>query len=744
MSIGPSFAPGYVGPGTFTKVLLQNLPPTALPPFVTALVGRTSLEKPTSIRLIRNSVDAQTATVDPTTGLITIASGDADEEIRRDILDTDNADIIKIEGPDSVAIDAETFRNYFFGASGDWVHTEIGDKTYVEWVTDYAVKAVSTAPIFIGKAGIGSLPVLAARVTDDPLFNAPVSALADTLKPGTGTLRIVKLGAVYTLALKATTATAFGTAVDVSAGGVFTIVNDGTGGDGGTIQATVNATELTAAITVNGTYDDVVIFSSTLAALAYTRTTPVTIPDGTSTFRITTTVTSTVFNLSVKGPTATTFGTAVPITAGGEFTIVDNGTGGSGGSVRVKVDASLLVIATFPTDTDYDNTTTLSTRGPRAGTATVITVPVNVGAQYTVSYQVKKVIADFVPGSYDSLDALQAFHGSVDNSTPVDALSVGAYPYFTEGGLTMYAVALKDRNIVGATNGFDLDEPTGAGYTAAVEDALEQLQDAFPVSCVVVLSPTEAIGSGNFRPGILNAVLAHVNLMSTTPNRSPRMAILGARAGTTNELTFSGTASAALSQRIVYLAPSTATLQLAGVSKVADGSTLAAALSGILSNGTDAGEPITKKRLVSFVDVPDTAFTLTQKNRLAGTYGLTIIEKVGGVPTIRHFLTTNVSNVLTGEAKVTILEIDIRRSLQATLDSTVIGSRLVGDESLGEVRGNINFVLDSKRTARVIRQGEIVSLSVDPNVPQQVNVKVKVLPVFDLDWVYVESTFQIA
>jgi hypothetical protein len=744
MPIGPSFAPGYVGPGTFTKVILENQPPTALPQFVTAIVGRTSPDKPTSTRLVRNQVASQTVSIDPVTGILTISTGDTDEVIRRDVLTDDNVDLIRMES-DSVVVDAEAFQSYFFGFNNDWIHTEVAAKTYVEWITDYAVKTVGIAPIFIGKAGVGTLPVLAARATDDPLFSIPVSALVGTIRPGTATLRIVRTaGPIFTLAVKATTATAFGTAITVTAGGTFTIINNGTNGDDGEVQVVVDAAALAAALTINGTYDDTVLLSSVVSASAYTLTTPNTIPDGVATFRLTVSAVQTVFNLSVKGPTATGFGPAVVVTAGGEFTIVDSGVGGSGGSVRVTVDDTLLVVATFPTDTDYDNTVTLATRGPRAGTATVTTNPSAVGAQYTVNYQAKKAIADFLPVAFDSLGALQVVHGSVDNSTPVDALSVGAYPYFTEGGLTMFAVPLKDKTIVGAIDGFDLDEPTGSGYTAAVEAALLQLEDVAEVCLVIVLSPTEAIGAGNFRPGILNAVLSHVNRMSAVPNRKPRMAILGARAGTVSEATFSGTASAAKSNRIVYLAPSTATLELSGVSKVADGGSLSAAIAGILSSGVDAGEPITKKRLVSFVDVPDTAFTLTQKNRLAGSFGLTIIEKVGGAPTIRHFLTTDVTNVLTAEAKVTVLEIDIRRSIQVTLDATIIGSRLVGEQTLGEVRTNINFVLDRKRTNQTIREGEIVSLKVDPAVPNQINVELKVLPVFDVDWVLVTAVFAIA
>jgi len=658
MSIGPSFAPSYVGPGTYTKVTYQNVPPTALPPFVTALIGRTSGDKPATATLVRNAVASQILIVDATTGVVSISSTpDLDETIRRDRLTDDNTSIVTLDGT-SVIVDGETFQQYFNGFDNDWVRTDISAKTFIEWITDYGVKAVPTAPvspIFIGKAGVGSLPILLARAAADPLFATPATVV------------------------------------------------------------------------------------------------PVTIPDGVMTFRLSLTFAvnpgpCTAALLSVKSSAVgATFSTPQSILPGLEISILDNGTGGSGGLVRVRPDITQLTLANFPNigvgNVDYDNTVTLSTHGPRIGTATVPTDQRALGSKYDLSYQAVKTISDFVPQAFDSLAILQAIHGAVGLNTAVDYLSVGAYPYFSEGGQTVYTVPLKDKDIVGATDGYDLDESTGVGYTAAVEDALVQLENVADVTLVIVLSPSEAIGAGNYRPGILNAVLSHVNRMSSTPSRKPRMAILGAVAGATNESIFSGTASAARSPRIVYLAPSTATLQLSGFSKIADGSTIAAALAGILSSGIDAGEPIMKKRFVSFVDIPD-PFTLTQKNRLAGTYGLTIIEKVGGVPTIRDFLTTDVTNTLTANGKVTILEIDIRKSLQATLDATVIGTRLVGEESLGEIRRMIQFVLERKRTARIIKAGEIVNIAIDPTVPDQVNVDVRVVPVFDTKWVYVNTVFQ--
>jgi len=648
MPAGPTFASGPVPPGTFVKVVFQTRPPSAPPAFVTALIGRTSGDKPDQIDLVRNQVAAQTVTVDPTTGQISITTGDTDEAIRRDKLLSDDTLLVSI-GDDPI-VDKEVFQQFLNGFINDWVSTVASSKVYIEWLANYSVKAVSTAPIFMGQAGSGTFIVQLARATADPIF---------TVAPG-----------------------------------------------------------------------------------------PMTIPDGSATFRMVVTGTGTVFNLRMQGPTATGFGTPVPVTAGGEFTITDDGTGGSGGTVKVKVDVAQLTGGApgtnFPTDTNYDNTVVISTRGPRIGTAIVDTVIAALGSQYTVPFRTVKELADFVPTLFDNQADVENFHGDLTATSRTDDLAVGTLPYFSGGGQSLYLVPLKDQDIVGPTDGFDLDEITGSGYTGAVEAALVQLEDVASVCMIIPLSPTESIAAGNFRPGILNAVLSHVNRMSAVTEAKPRMAMMSARAGTTNEAVFEQAQSQMQSNRIVYVSPSTATLNAEGTSLVVPGTLIACEIAGILSSGVNAGEPISGKHLTGFVDIPDTAFTRTQKNRIGEVFGGTVIEKQGGAPTIRHFLTTNVTSSLLVEAKVTVIEIDIRRSLKSGLDATLINTRLVSGQTIGAVRSIISAILSQKVAVQVLNAFDIIKIQVDPLEPRQLNVDLAVQPVFDLNWIYLTATFTVS
>lgn len=643
MPAGPTFASGPVPPGTFVKVVFQTNPPSSPPAFVTALIGRTSGDKPKQLELVRNQVASQTVAVDPTTGVITVSTGDTDETIRRDKLLSDSSLLVSI-GSDPI-VDNEVFQQFLFGYLNDWVETTVAAKAYIEWLANYSVKAVLTAPIFMGQAAGGTFVVQMERATGDPVF---------TVSPG-----------------------------------------------------------------------------------------PMTIPDGSATFRMTVSAVQTVFNLSVKGPGATGFSTPVNVSAGGEFTITDNGVGGTGGVMKVKVDVTQLIAAIFATDTNYDNTVVISTRGPRIGTAVSTTVISALGAEYTVSFRTVKELADFVPAQFDNQAAVENFHGTVTVSSRTDDLPVGTAPYFSGGGKTLFLVPLKDKAIVGATDGFDLDEPTGSGYTGAVTAALVQLEDKGEVCMIVPLSPTEPISAGNFRPGILNAVLSHVNQMSNVTKAKPRMAMMSARAGTTNEVVFENAQSEMQSNRIVYISPSTATLNVDGVTLVVPGPLIACEIAGILSSGVNAGEPISGKQLTAFVDIPDTAFTQTQKDRIGEVFGGTVIEKQGGASKVRHFLTTNPTSSLLVEGKVTVIEIDVRRSLKSGLDATLINTRLVGGQTIGSVRSIISAILSQKISVQVINAFDIIKIAVDPLEPRQINVDLAIQPVFDLNWIFITATFTI-
>jgi hypothetical protein len=636
-----TFAPGYVRPGTYVEVKFAPTPNVIVPPFITALIGRTSSSKPATTTLIRNAADGTRVFFD-NDGFV--ASGvDADEFIRRDFVDTyDN--VAKSSGVVVLSSVIDSLgTGHLKGSSESWVSFNSGvtasDTVYVEWVAKYYIPA-ATGGVFSGSMSSGQL-VSIAGVTQEDQTVGGVSFSDQTTEisavDGDHVMVLTNTAGTYTLAW-----------------------------DGGTPSAGFISTDP--------------VFEAVL--------------DGSP----------------------------------------------SQGQIKVLVDPSKVAALGLAPSSSATNIVRVSTAGPASGTSTVTGAYSvgNHGVSFTLAYGKPKTSVDFASRRWDDITALQSFHGVIDASTGTDYLSLGALPYFTAGGGPVFAVPLKDKAITGIST--DPDLTNDSGYVEAVRQALELLESEDEVACVIVLSPTEPAGNGNFRPDILNYVKSHCINMSSTSKRKPRMAVLGAVANETNESVFISAAQALSTNRVVYLAPATATLNAGGRTFTVDGSTMAAALAGIMSRpDINAGEPISGKPFDAFSDVPD-PFTETQKNRMAAA-GTTIIEKQGGATKVRHFLTTDPSNVLLSEAKVTRIEIDYRKTIVQALDAVMINTRFT-PSVIGTLKSIIGQISDSKVTAQVINDFRIIKVAVNPIEPRQLDVEIAIQPTLDLNWIFIQATFQ--
>jgi len=636
-----TFAPGYVRPGTYVEVQYQQVPNAIVPPFVTALVGRTASYKPATTVLVRNAATSTGVYAD-SNNLITTAV-DADETIRRDLIDTyddvavdSNGDLVVTSLLDSLG------SGHIKGSSEEWVTyntgTSAADKVYVEWVAKY--------------------------------YPAPSGANDEVFCGGMADGRFVSIAGV--------------TQEDQE------------------VQGTAFADQTTEISAADGLHSLTLALAGTVYTLTWDAETPVT---GLSTD---TTVSEHVFS-----------------------------------SIKVLIDGSKFP-ANLGTGSTFYDAVTVSTAGPASGTG-VTTGAYSVsthGVEYTVYYGKPKGTDDFVVQRFDDLATLQNFHGAIVSTTGTDYLSLGATPYFQAGGGPVYAVPLRDKAITNIST--DPDLTNDSGYVEAVRQALVLLENEPSVSCVVVLSPSEVAGNGNFRPAILGLVKSHcINMSSVTNTAKDRMGILGGVANETNETVFISAAEALDINRMVYVCPATAALSAGGFTFVCDGSTISAGLAGILSNpGIDAGEPISGKPFDMFDSITD-SFTETQKNRMAAA-GVCIIETVGGATSVRHFLSTDPSNPLLAEAKVTRIEIDVRRSLKTACDAVLINTRYVPGQTLGTLRTVVGNVLDTKRNANIIVDYKINKVAINPVEPRQLDVDVAIAPTFDNNWIYIKATFQVS
>ena len=759
----PTFAPNYIEPGTYPEVVLEPTTPAITPAFVTALIGRTSPFGPKVNHKLRNGVaDVQFEIQSDESVSVGLAELSFDtiaasmkEPPRFDMLEyfADNYDAVKaaaaIPSITSEIID-DNGMTHLVGSDNSWTLTHIGDKTtvtavtstkdawFIEWIPKFLIQGsildegggnVPQSNACVGVAGSGE-GIELARNLIDPLFPFPMTAAAPAdswdrylednpmLAPTTlaGGEDIV-LDGVYLIEVGRTYAAGPG---EVTWTLTPYYLPDGIGSDGIPITGTaVPGTIATCVFKVSqdATYD------------------------------------STLHMTQPAVPDVTDGGTLPADFAGVGYRYIFLRTGN--GWIRCKVSLIALdnaAIAQTYLPWKYQNTEfistciTITTAGPRVGyggSLGVVPPPGTEGTKYTVNYRYAKQVSDLKPQLFTSLNALQEVHGTIDVNTTNDSLSYGAALYFSEGGGSLYTMPLRSKEI--DPLGYDLS--INASFEAAVAEALIALENVADVCNVVVLSPTEPDGAtvhpGTFRSQIFSNLKGHCNRMSTITEAKPRMAITGARANTINPEKFIAGGEAGLDRHMVYLAPATASVSISGKTFLADGSSIAAALAGILSNPAyNAGEPITKKQITAFASIPD-PFTREDKNIIAGK-GVTVIEQQLGGPTVRHFLSTDMRLVLSQEAKVMRIEIDIRRSLKIALDSTLIGTRKISGETVATAGLIVSSVLNGKKAVGVIERFLPPDVHFDAAEPRQLDIDVLIKPTLDIDWIKITATFTVS
>lgn len=714
----PTFAPDYTEPGTYTQVILEPTPVALTPAFVTAFIGRTASDKPATTEILRNEVDGIFFEIDQLTRAIKVGVNDIGgsavvEPPRMDLLK-----VVLVQG-DISSIDTITDElglTHLKGEENSWI-TFFNDGTgstiighLIEWITKFRfTRSIgSTHPPIENIAGSSAIIELA-RASRDTKFTFGDTVFPTGVTPGFFGGFISAAPAKYVLHV---------TADNTVTPETFTFTLTDTDSGGNPISA-VHTTDNSLAVNIG--------------ASPVTDGAGVLIPALGGT------------NLRKQGD-ATATDTWDLVTAGGilEFDLTSE----TGALLKFRVNITQLVTHfTGASFTDFLDAITVSVAGPSFGTGGGLGIvpPVGTaGTKYTVSYRTIKTVADLVPKTFDNLTAIQLEHGVINENTLNDSLSFGSLLYFNQGGGSLVLLALRD-NVIDPTDGFDLSIDTE--YEAAISEALVKLEDVAEVSLVIPLTPTEPTGvsvsPGTFRPQVFNSVKAHVLNMSTLLNDQPRMAIMGARANITNEEVFIAGAEAGLEKRVVYLSPATATISAGGKTFLADGSSLAAAMAGILSNPAfNAGEPVAGKQLTAFADVPD-PHTRKQKNRIAKA-GVTVIEQALGGPTVRDFLTTDPRTILSSDAKVSKIAIDIRRTLKTALNNTMINIRLINGETISQAAALVSMVLQEKVNNQIINAFEIIDIKINESEPSQLDIDVSIRPTQDLKWIRFTATFTTA
>jgi hypothetical protein len=331
------------------------------------------------------------------------------------------------------------------------------------------------------------------------------------------------------------------------------------------------------------------------------------------------------------------------------------------------------------------------------------------GKNYSVDYEYAKVAADYAVRFFFNMDDIVKEHGEVNTT---NTLSLGSEIVFQHGAS---AVALVQVN------------PADGAVPQQFRKAIDKLASVKGINIVVPLSTDTTLFS---------YISNHVNTSSALTERKERTAIVGL-SGSPSVSTVMAQAQALNNKRMVLVYPPSAT-RFVGTNtteSTLDGSFLAAALAGIrTSTSFDVAEPLTRKEIVGFNNIPDTLLR-SEKNQL-GSAGVCVIETVSGIFRVRQGLTTKVTTVDSREYSVVEIIDFVGVSMRDLLEAIFIGQKILADTP-SQIRSTINAVLNDLVSREIIVSFKDIQASINNIDPTQIDVQFKIAPVFPLNYILI-------
>jgi hypothetical protein len=308
------------------------------------------------------------------------------------------------------------------------------------------------------------------------------------------------------------------------------------------------------------------------------------------------------------------------------------------------------------------------------------------------------------------------------------------------------------------------DNPVSlAAYLAAINGAVlvgikqvpraENSQFADTATYLAAITELEGVLPGQIKPDMIQPLkgdstqlfqlLARSNaIQSSIRYRSERTSIIGVAAGTTEE------AAKVLARtlgddrmRLVY--PDMALMNIEdefGVSKehLIDGPMLAAMLAGsVVSPNYDVASPWTRRKLIGPSQLART-LDAVQQNQLA-VAGITVLADKPPFISVRHGLTTDMTNILTKTPTVRLIADHVQQQSRATLDPFIGQKFLPG--ILSQIEGRLAKMMQTLVKQDIIAIYTGLKAVVDPEDPTTANVEAYYQPVFPL--LYIVLSFHL-
>jgi hypothetical protein len=354
------------------------------------------------------------------------------------------------------------------------------------------------------------------------------------------------------------------------------------------------------------------------------------------------------------------------------------------------------------------------------------------GTSYKLYFYLKKSVEDYEPKFFYSTQTTEAFDFlgkvEVDNNGNVKySLPLGFSLAIANGASGVWCISLYDSQ--------------GNKRLTEILDKLQTLKNpdgSYPYSIVVLggYMYGQASGVNDLTFDEVSSVINHVRTMSSVENQQERIAIFGPPKDAVENIdNYKNTIAQLKDRRVVYCYPARVKVNVGTVTVTVGGYYLAAAIAGLIDS-LAMNMPLTGQLVSGFSEISDNMIR-EQKNVIAASGCLIVEDSMR----IRHALTTDQTNMITGELKVTRIVDYVMRLMRSSLvafvnqpyTSGLLSTIAISVKLLLTQLANINVITDY-RDINVVRNG------IDP---RQVDVSFAIRPSFDINWIYVKFTVEV-
>ena len=326
------------------------------------------------------------------------------------------------------------------------------------------------------------------------------------------------------------------------------------------------------------------------------------------------------------------------------------------------------------------------------------------GVKYYVDYTYAKVEADYEPKTFYKFGDVMDEYGadSADNT-----LTIGARIAFEHNAGAVVCVP-----VYGLSGG----EPE-VQVVAAYRTAIDKLEGE-DVQLVVPLHPSATLAA---------YLKSHVVKMSTTVERKERRGFVGADVDTTIAQ-FITNAKALAHLRTGYVACDGATKTIGSTTYTLDGSYLAAAIGGCLTDPNyDVSTSRTRFQIIGF-DALNTKYLRSEANNLASN-GLTVMEDINGSVRIRHLISTSTATVNAKEWVVQDTADYVALATRTALEAIYVPFK-IDSELPAQVAATTKVILNNLVRAKLIKSWSNVSAEQDSGDATIINVVFSFYPMY--------------